>query len=254
MPKPSFSYKSIYQLWYSNTSKQWRRDDDELKSAQILIAEALKNNEESYTRVENIPLHTGDAGYSAISFSLPELLRKWGGRIRELSLDSACKFSLDWFVATNPYLIVNTNASHYEIYALIGEVFGSGCPLGFLLVQSPKDSIPGAKERYIQDLLRYFRDSWSIQPIATLTDKDWSEINAFHDVFPTAKHQLCFWHSLDAIKKRLAVLRRRPAHYDVDQAMHEFEFIDKKFVPIAQSKERNPVSQNPLAYILLKQA
>lgn len=90
-----------------------------------------------------------------------------------------------------------------------------------------------------------------MQPIATLSDKDWSEINAFCKVFPQAKHQLCFWHCLDAIKKRLAILRRRPAYYDVDQAIHEFEFIDKNFVPIAQSKERTPVSGNFLPRSLL---
>ena len=40
--------------------------------------------------VENIPVHDED-GVGALAWSLPELLRKWAGRIREVSMDSACK-------------------------------------------------------------------------------------------------------------------------------------------------------------------
>lgn len=64
-----------------------------------------------------------------------------------------------------------------------------------------------------------------------------SEINAFAKVYPDAKHQLCFWHCLRAIKKRLAILRRRPKYYDVKEAVKEFDWIDPNFVPLAQIKE-----------------
>jgi hypothetical protein len=71
----------------------------------------------------------------------------------------------------------------------------------------------------------------------TLTDKDMSEINAFLAKFPNAKHQLCFWHCLRAIKTRLSILRRRPKFYDVLEAKKEFAFVDVSFVPLAQQKE-----------------
>lgn len=109
------------------------------------------------------------------------------------------------------------------------------------MVQSPADSRPGAKEQFLGDFLVYIRSTWGIRAIFTLTDKDWAEINAFLRAHPEAKHQLCFWHALRALKQRLAILRRRPAHYDVDKARSEFSWIDPTFVPVAQSQEPSPV-------------
>lgn len=93
----------------------------------------------------------------------------------------------------------------------------------------------------MKDLLDHFNKTWQLRAIITLTDKDMAEINAFLAKFPEAKHQLCFWHALRAIKKRLAILRRMPAHYDAALAHAEFDWIDTKFVPIGQSQEVGPV-------------
>lgn len=134
-----------------------------------------------------------------------------------------------------------TNKTNYELYALLGEVYGSGCPLGYLLLQTSDDTAEGGKERYIRDVLKYFRDTWKIRAIFTLTDKDWSEINAFLGIYPEAKHQLCYWHALRAIKKRLAVLRRAPKFYDVAEATREFEWIDENFVPVGQAQKVSEV-------------
>lgn len=138
----------------------------------------------------------------------------------------------------------NTNASKFEVYALLGEVYGSGCPLGYLLIQS-KSGEPGGKERYISELLDYFNKKWKLKALITLTDKDISEINAFLKVFPDAKHQLCFWHCLRAIKTRLSILRRKPKYYDVKEAKMEFPWIDEKFLPLAQRnmKESDKMSE-----------
>ncbi|PPQ78411.1 hypothetical protein CVT26_007765 [Gymnopilus dilepis] len=77
-----------------------------------------------------------------------------------------------------------------------------------------------------------------------------SEINAFLAKFPEAKHQLCFWHCLRAVKTRLSILRRRPRYYDVLEAKKEFDFIDLDFVPQAQEQsppeEPHFVSQNAI--------
>lgn len=125
---------------------------------------------------------------------------------------------------------------------MLGEIYGSGCPLGYILIQSAPRSAQGGKQRYLEDLLKHFKGTWNIQAKVTLTDKDLSEINAFRAIYPEAKHQLCFWHCLRALKKRLSILRRGPAFYNVDEAKREFEFVDITFVPRGQSKERNPVS------------
>ena len=55
-----------------------------------------------------------------------------------------------------------------------------------------------------------------------------------HAVWPNAKHQLCFWHALRALKQRLAKNKDTPAPYDGDAAHQLFEFIDPTFVPVGQ--------------------
>jgi hypothetical protein len=109
--------------------------------------------------------------------------------------------------------------------------------LGYLLVQSSPQSAAGGKEKYLRQLLAHFKNVWKIRALITLTDKDWAEINAFLAEYPEAKHQLCFWHALRAVKTRLAILRRAPAHYAVAVAHAEFDWIDTKFVPLSQLEE-----------------
>ncbi len=127
-------------------------------------------------------------------------------------------------------MAVNTNGLSFELYALLGEVYGSGLPLVYLLLCS-SDGANGGKEHYLTRFLTAVRDHWHLNMVFTLTDKDWSEINACQAVFPCAKHQLCYWHILRAIKTRLAILRRMPAYYHTEEAHTEFSWIDPEFVP-----------------------
>ena len=184
-PTPSYSRKAVYHLWSDQNSKSWKRDPDEVKSAKMLLDEASKPQlgKKGLYVVQTIPLPE-EAGFTAIAFALPEFLRQLGGRIREIALDSA------W----------NTNGSRFEVYALLGEIYGSGCPMGYILIQTSDEKEAGGKEHYLIKLLSYFKSTWKIKAIITLTDKDISEINAFLKVYPEAKHQLCFWHCLHAVK------------------------------------------------------
>jgi hypothetical protein len=143
----------------------------------------------------------------------------------------------------------NTNGSNFEVYALLGEVAGSGCPLGYLLIHSAVGSETGGKQRYLEEFLEYFQKKFKVQAIFTLTDKDMSEINAFLSKFPDAKHQLCFWHCLRAIKTRLSILRRRPKFYDVLEAKKEFSFVDTSFIPQRQEKEPKTKVSNIFLYL-----
>lgn len=123
----------------------------------------------------------------------------------------------------------------------MGETYGKGLPLGYLLIQSDGTGPAGAKERLIEQFLRYIKEKWNIQARFTHSDKDPSEINAMGSVHPDAKHQLCFWHSVKAVKTRLSILRRTPGYYDVEGAHSEFTWVDKDFVPIGQANGE-PVS------------
>lgn len=92
-PQPKFSRKTIYNLWSEHISKKWKRDEDKVKSAKLLINEATsqENGSSGLYTVMPVPLHD-EPGFVAIAFVLQEVLRQWGGRIREISLDSACVF------------------------------------------------------------------------------------------------------------------------------------------------------------------
>jgi hypothetical protein len=96
-PQPKFSRKTIYNMWSEHISKKWKRDEDEVKSAKMLIDEAsIQQSPENGSKVGlytvmPVPLHD-EPGFVAIAFVLQEVLRRWGGRIREISLDSACAF------------------------------------------------------------------------------------------------------------------------------------------------------------------
>jgi hypothetical protein len=66
-----------------------------------------------------------------------------------------------------------------------------------------------------------------------LSNKDWQEINSLLPECPEAKHQLCFWNCLCAIK-HLSILWRTLAFYHVENTMQEFLFFNKSFVPVGQ--------------------
>ncbi|KAL1740348.1 hypothetical protein HDZ31DRAFT_47670 [Schizophyllum fasciatum] len=204
--RPTYDRKAIYRLWHEQDQKLWKRHADEKLSAQILLDEASLVNFSATGRTlfstETIPLPSFD-GVDALAFCLPDVLRQWGTQIRELAIDSS------W----------NTNGSRYEIYGVLGEVYGSGCPIAYLLIRVNASQDTGTKELYIRAVLRHLRDAWHMRVLVTLTDKDWSEINACH---------------ARALKKRLPIKDRAPAFYDAEEAHREFDFIKTDFVPIGQ--------------------
>ncbi|KAF5343906.1 hypothetical protein D9758_012133 [Tetrapyrgos nigripes] len=242
-PKPSFKRHQIASIAQDARRKQWCRDPDQLKSAKIILDECkIGSNSSSKSLWSILPINLPSVnGYSGIAFSLPDVLQRFGGPIREISLDSA------W----------NTNGSRFELYALLGEVYGSGCPLGFLLLQSPQSGEAGVKEKYIYSFLEHFKLRYDLCPAFTLSDKDLSEINAFLKSFPDAKHQLCLWHCLRAVKQRLSILHRPPKVYNVTEARNEFgDAINRDFVPVGQVTEADrvdfPVIQETIPRLVIR--
>ncbi|KAJ7241576.1 hypothetical protein C8J57DRAFT_1560753, partial [Mycena rebaudengoi] len=78
-PQPRFTRKVIYALWADLNSSEWKRDPDELKSANILLEEfscvgpdPITGKKPLYS-VEPIPL-TDEPRFTAIAFALPQLL------------------------------------------------------------------------------------------------------------------------------------------------------------------------------------
>ena len=127
---------------------------------------------------------------------------------------------------------------NWELFVLLGKARGSGLVLGWCFIWlTSKEPKAGGKEGILTVWLKHFCDEWNINAKVTHLDKDQSEINAFACVFPSAKHQLCYWHVLRAIKRWLSILQRQPAWYDAKQVANEFPFISSSFIPIAQRSQ-----------------
>ena len=130
-------------------------------------------------------------------------------------------------------LVVNTNKSNMELFCGMADMLGEGLPLSYLFVVTDADAPPHTKETVLVNWMEALK-ACGITPEFTLSDKDQSEINALCRVWPTAKHQLCLWHVLRALKRRLANNREPPAFYGSVDANRMFAFIDPAFLPLGQ--------------------
>ncbi|CAK5273379.1 unnamed protein product, partial [Mycena citricolor] len=90
-PEPLFSYHQVYNHLLKLNSGSWRLDEDEEKSARFLIEKLCAERPDSAV-LEHIELPDDpDDGYTAFAFGLPSLIKKWGGCVLELQLDSTFK-------------------------------------------------------------------------------------------------------------------------------------------------------------------
>lgn len=104
----------------------------------------------------------------------------------------------------------------------------------YLFVVTSADAPPHTKERVLVNWMTTLKCR-GIPPKFTFSDKDQSEINALS--WPTAKHHLCFWHVLRALRRRLANNREPPAFYHSVDVKKKFQFIDSAFLPAGQMSE-----------------
>ncbi|KIJ52336.1 hypothetical protein M422DRAFT_156450 [Sphaerobolus stellatus SS14] len=208
-----FRQKSVYYYWHKLVQDQWLYADDPYESAQAYLQQAGPEMHLEQLNVQAQP------GTRSLGFQVSDLVAEWGPHTQELAMDST------W----------NTNKQNFEIFAAVGEAKGIGIPLAYLLVSTSKDAHPGAKQKIIESWLTSLK-SLGINPEFILTDKDQAEINAVRIVWPHSKHQLCFWHALKAIKRRLAKNKSTPTPYNAQKAHEHFQFIDPNFLPRGQQK------------------
>ena len=86
-----------------------------------------------------------------------------------------------------------------ELFAAVTDMLGKGLPLSYLFIMTEANAAPHTKQRALIAWMEAIR-SLRIDPQFTLSNKDQSEINALREVWPNAKHQLCLWHVLRALK------------------------------------------------------
>ncbi|EIW56575.1 uncharacterized protein TRAVEDRAFT_101164, partial [Trametes versicolor FP-101664 SS1] len=202
---------AVYYYWHIISREEWRLADDPLASARKFVEERGEKHHIALLDVEAAP------GTETLAFYVTDFVEMWAKHTQELAMDST------W----------NTNGGNFELFAAVADADGAGVPLAFLFIRTTKDAAPGAKQAILERFLGHLK-AFDVDPEFTLTDKDWSEINAMAATWPDAKQQLCFWHDVRAVKQRLCKNKDTPAFYDSVAANREFPFIDINFVPAAQ--------------------
>jgi MULE transposase domain len=131
-----------------------------------------------------------------------------------------------------------------ELFAAVTDMLGEGLPLSYLFITTEANAAPQTKQKALIAWMEAIR-SLGIEPQFTLSDKDQSEINALQEVWPDAKHQLCLWHILRALKWRLSQ-NQPPGPYNALEAHSKYLVIDPAFIPLGQMSAEEQVHTGDL--------
>lgn len=116
------------------------------------------------------------------------------------------------------------------MYTILGEYDNTGFPLSYCLLSTVTSVEEGKRTKALEAWGTILRDKYGLMPRFVHTDKDMGEIGMSKRVWPSAKHQLCWWHEREAVRKRLkGNLPTSP--YNVLRAQAEYRFIESTFKP-----------------------
>ena len=182
-----------------------------------------------------------DVPYSrAFAFAVKDFMAAWAPNTFSFLVDSTCEYFKEPLPPLLNILVVNTNKSNMELFGGLADMDGEGLPLSFLFVVTSAEAPPHTKERVLVNWMAALK-TLGIAPEFTFSDKDQKEINALRQFWPTAKHQLCFWHVQQALKRRLVSNQEPPAYYRSMDAKKIFPFIDPTFLPLGQMPTNDKV-------------
>jgi hypothetical protein len=121
-------------------------------------------------------------------------------------------FVTEFITLDSYYLIVDStfksNRENFELFAIILLYEGEGYPASYLYLQ--RNAAEGERKRaielwYIISVIARFNKvkDFGVVPTFIKMDKDIGQIGAAITVWPNSTINLCLWHILRAIKKRL---------------------------------------------------
>ena len=175
----------VYYRWQQKNASYWQRDADQFLSAITLLTEPS-----SKTLCDHEVFNSGNL--RALALFVRESMIALRFKAKELAMDAT----------------YGTNHAGMELFAVLAEVDGIGIPLAYCFVgltpsvNGTSRAEPGALTHILEQFLRRIRQE-GFSPTFFGTDKDMSELNAVKLVWPKAKHQLCYWHALRAIRTKL---------------------------------------------------
>lgn len=171
----------VYYQWQQASSKIWRKDSDQFKSAVKLLTD------KQHTFKEYI-----SGNVRGLTIYIEETISRLAPTTKEVAIDST----------------FGTNNAGMELFAVLAEYDGAGFPLAYCFCQTmalepgPGRSQPGAQTQILCQFLQHLR-GLGLQPAFFGTDKDQSEISAIKHVWPEVTVQLCYWHVRRAIRAKL---------------------------------------------------
>jgi hypothetical protein len=184
----------VYYLWQQSNSSIWRRDQDPLVSAQVLLSENRECTSSQYSA----------GNLRAIAFYVSDSVNTLASRAKELSMDAT----------------FGTNNMAMDLFAVLAEVDGTGVPLAYCFTELFKDNgrgvrraESGALTAILEQFLRPLQAS-GFNPAFFGTDKDISEILAIRQIWPETTIQLCYWHARRAVRTKLTSSRETNAQGD----------------------------------------
>jgi hypothetical protein len=156
------------------------------------------------------------------------------GKIVEIGIDATCeRLSEHQHTALTKENIDNTNSCHLELYTILGEYDNAGFPLSYCLLTTATSIEDGKHTKALVAWATILCHKYSIVPRFVHTDKDMVEISASRQVWPKAKHQLCWWHQHEALRRWLKG-NLPMSSYNTQWASHEHTFINIAFKPHGQ--------------------
>ncbi|KAH8809504.1 hypothetical protein DL96DRAFT_1717031 [Flagelloscypha sp. PMI_526] len=201
----------IHAAWRRFSEGIWKRDDDPVKSAELLLQEFGEEVDHFRIPVEE--------GVTMVAFGVKRILTKLRGRVVEIAADAT----------------FNTNASGLELYSIMAEQDGAGFPLSYCFLTTASAISPGKRKNALTLWAIALRDRYGINPRFSHLDKDMAEIGMAKSAWPDSKIQLCQYHFGDAVKSRTKKAKLATMPYNSDRAHAEFDFINPSFKPLGNA-------------------
>lgn len=220
---PVITAKQVHAAWTTMSETLWKRGREQLPSVKTLLGEL-----EDDVTVLDVPKLEG---VEQIAWVMKKVLLPLSGKIVEIGIDATCEWqpsSIRNEALTRQ--IDNTNSRHLELYSVIGEYDNVGFPLSYCLLTTASSVDDGKRTRALEAWVTLLHSKHGVVPRFVHTDKDMAEIGASRRVWPEAKHQLCWWHQREALRRRLKGSLPTTS-YNVQRATGEYGFIDADFKP-----------------------
>src|ERR1700761_7878209 len=122
------------------------------------------------------------------------------------------------------------NSRHLKLYTVLTEYDNAGFPLSYCLLTTASSIEEQKRLKALELWAVILRDKYDVRPRFVHTDKDMAEIGASRRTWTESKHQLCWWHLREAIKRRFKG-NLPTSVYHPQRAAREHPFINPSFTP-----------------------